>query len=164
MVKHKGHSFLGVMSVFIFLALLANLLTPWLPLEWRHRLSPSEEGSGQVSLPQESLPVSQYATKSDLQDILNLIDSLKVATSHVDSLKTITSPMTSQYLTPEDLDLFEQRLAERLVTVEHLEELLRREAYTSNKVGRSLPSSQVTIVVPAPPMRPLPHPLPGRQF
>ena len=172
--KRGGHPFLGVMSVFIFLALLANLLLPWLPVEWRHKFSPPEEAVGQVpspevaeqvSSPQEPLSVSEYATKADLQNILSLMDSLKATTSRVDSLKAVTVPGTSQYLTIEDLDLLEQRLAEHFVTVEHLDEVLHREiARVQNRARGSSPSSQVTIIVPAPPTRPLPHPLPGRQF
>lgn len=162
--KHGGHSFLGAMSVFIFLALLANLAKPWLPVEWRQRLFPPQEVVEQT-LPsevvkqappsQEALSLSEYVTKADLQRIL----------SRADTTKMVTSSGASPCITAEDLDLFEQRLAERFVTVERLEEMLAHIAQIQRKMGGKLSSpSQVTIIVPVPPTRPLPHPLPGRQF
>ncbi|MBI4530292.1 MAG: hypothetical protein HY709_02120, partial [Candidatus Latescibacteria bacterium] len=143
------------MSVFIFLILLAHFIKPWLPLEWREKLFPREEAVERrlepVSRYQGTLGTPEYATHADLQRLLTLLDSLKVGSSSV----------TSPSLTPEDLDLFEEQLAERFVTVERLDEMLSQVARVQRKAEKGSPPSQMTIVIPLSPTRPLPHPLPG---
>lgn len=166
MARQQGrHRFLGMMSVLIFLLLLANLALPLLPARWRAVLAPQERsGDVEQSGPTELRQFPRELTQTDS----GLVPStgLQNTATRSDAPGVPGLREEAQCVTAEDLQLLEQRLADRFVTVERLEEELYRDALvrSTSRKGRAGQAGHLTVVVPVPPSRPLPHPLPGRQF
>lgn len=166
MARQQGrHRFLGMMSVLVFLLLLANLTLPLLPIRWRWVLAPEERPRDEAQVgPATRRQFPQEWTQTDSGSALG--GGFQNAATRSDAPGLPGSREEALSVTTEDLQLLEQRLAERFVTVERLEEELYRDALvrSASRKGGGGQAGHVTVVVPVPPSRPLPHPLPGRQF